>query len=300
MLNSRLRLLVVDDSSFFRNRIKNILKNAKDIDIVGFAVNGYEALEKAKVLKPDLITMDVWMPGMDGITAVKHIMAESPTRILMLSALTKEGARETLDALEAGAVDFLTKEPDSLSAIISSKNFTDLFIERIRAIICSPQGIRYPQRKDSQKTLSNNKQIGKDKSHSIKLIVIGASTGGPMAVQAVLNSLPIGFSIPILIAIHMPSNFTSAYADRLNSVTSLCVREASDLDILQPGSVLIAPGGKQMTVESVKDKTVVRISDAVSADLYHPSVDRLFTSAASVFNNHVLGIGWFVGPISDA
>jgi two-component system chemotaxis response regulator CheB len=229
---------------------------------------------------------------MDGITAVRHIMAEQPSRILMLSALTQEGARETLDALEAGAIDFLPKERDKAGVGTTSHDFATHFLERVRAIGRSsytPCQLAADIIRSSQ-ARHPDKQTRSFASSKIKLVVIGASTGGPLAVQSILSSLPQDFSLPLLVAVHMPGSFTTAYAERLNMVSAIEVREAIDGEPLSPGCALIAPGGKQMTVERAFTEPIIRITDRLPGDIYHPCVDRLFHSVAKVFNHRVLGM----------
>jgi len=292
MLNQKLRVLIVDDSAFFRRRIEEVLERASDIEIVGYAGDGKEAVQKSGELKPDLITMDVRMPGMDGITAVRRIMAEHPTRILMLSAVTREGARETLEALEAGAVDFLAKEPDKSGSLTSSYDFASAFLDRVRAVGQS----RYAPKQSSWGSTRSIDQASHPErtrtcpTEKIKLVAIGASTGGPVAIQAILSSLPRNFPLPIIVAVHMPGSFTAAYAERLNTVSAIEVREARDRDALLPGCALIAPGGKQMTVEHVSARAIIRVRDALPGDVYRPSVDRMFESVAHAFNRNALGM----------
>ena len=293
MTNSRMRVLIVDDSAFFRHRIEEVLKHAPDIEIIGYASDGRQAVQKAEALNPDLITMDVRMPGMDGIAAVRHIMAAHPTRILMFSALTKEGARETLEALEAGAIDFLPKQPDTAGMGAISYDFASLFLERVRAVGRSQFMLRHVVADSHRDTESTRppRLVRQSLSEKIKLVAIGASTGGPVAVQSVLSSLPRDFSLPIVVAIHMPGSFTAAYAERLNMVSSIDVRQATDSDALLPGCALIAPGGKQVTVEhGGSTGLIVRVKDALPGEVYHPSVDRLFHSAAQVLGGRVLAV----------
>jgi two-component system chemotaxis response regulator CheB len=292
MLNSRLRVLVVDDSVFFRHRIEEVLSCATDIEIVGFAGDGREAVQRNAELKPDLITMDVRMPGMDGISAVRRIMAEQPTRILMLSAVTKQGASETLDALEAGAIDFLPKEQSKMSSAKASYDFAVSFLDRIRTVGRSrftPRQLAFGNGGSHVRPLTSS-QVRTHPSGKIQLVAIGASTGGPVAVQAILSNLPRDFALPIVVAVHMPSSFTAAYAERLNRVSAIEVREARDREPLTPGCALIAPGGKQLTVENASVGSVVRVTEALPGDVYHPSVDRLFHSVALAYKQQVLGL----------
>ncbi len=292
MLNSSLKILIVDDSAFFRHRVAEVLNNASDISIVGYAVNGEEAIQKAHSLKPDLITMDIQMPVVDGISAVRRIMAECPTRILMLSALTREGARETLDALDAGAIDFLLKDKDTWNSNGANDHFINTFLEKIRTVGRSQLGANRISGKSFHRHSID--QLGyTNKLLNIehpKLIVIGASTGGPVAIQEILSSLPRNFPLPVLIAVHMPGSFTSAYAERLNSICAIKVKEATNHIPLTAGQVLIAPGGRQMIVEKTPSGPIVNIINALPGDVYHPSVDQLFISTARTFGKQVLGM----------
>jgi len=236
--------------------------------------------------------MDIQMPVVDGISAVRSIMAECPTRILMLSALTSEGARETLEALEAGAIDFMSKDIDNWNAHGSNTGFIQMFLDKIRTVGQS----QFSVTKDE---ISRFHSIPMDSAGRVRktqetelprLIVIGASTGGPVALQALLSGLPRSFPLPVLVAVHMPGSFTAAYAERLNTTCAIHVEEATDQALLQAGQVLIAPGGKQMLVENGASGPRVRIRHALPDDVYHPSVDQLFTSAAKVFGNQALGL----------
>ncbi|MEN8177569.1 MAG: chemotaxis response regulator protein-glutamate methylesterase [Pseudomonadota bacterium] len=292
MLNSSLKILIVDDSAFFRHRIAEVIEPVPDMSIVGYATNGEDAIQKANELRPDLITMDVQMPVVDGITAVRRIMAECPTRILMLSALTRKGARETLEALEAGAIDFLPKELDSLSANTSKDEFTEKILEKLQVVGRSQLDVRrmVTGRFRRAPVTQSGRRINALETDPPRLVVIGTSTGGPVALQAVLSSLPRIFPLPVLVAVHMPGSFTSAYAERLNTLCAIHVSEATDHTPLRAGQVLIAPGGKQMIVARGASGPQVRIKNALPDDLYHPSVDQLFISAAREFGSQALGM----------
>ncbi len=276
----KLRVLVVDDSAFFRRRIQDILSRSTELEIAGVAADGSQALQAVKNLRPDVITMDVEMPVMDGISAVRRIMAERPTPILMFSSLTHEGARATLDALEAGAVDFLPKQTESggldaelLCRRVIAVGRSRLHVQRRRPDVVKPS---VPVRRGPRRG-------------SIDLVVIGASTGGPVALQKVLSELPGDFPLPLLLAVHMPASFTPAYAERLNQQSRIQVREAAHGDVLQAGWALLAPGGKQTLVNAARDRLNVEVVDG-GAETYKPSVDVLLGSAARAQQGRVLGI----------
>lgn len=287
-MGARLKVLIVDDSVFFRNRITAALAPAEDIEVVGTASNGQEAIQKAQALRPDVITMDVEMPVVDGISAVRRIMTEAPTRILMFSALTKEGARETLEALEAGALDFLPKDTQGGGR---GEAFSSLLLERVRAV----GRARLPALKGAAAGHYHAPVSRPSRAHAGRelrpsVVAIGASTGGPVALRQVLTALPRHFPLPVVVAVHMPGSFTKAYAERLNSVCAVEVREAQDRDPLRPGEVLIAPGGLQMTVERGPSGHQVRVTEPLPGQIYHPSVDQLLSSVAAGFSGKALAV----------
>lgn len=290
-MGAKLRVLIVDDSAFFRNRISDALSQADDIDVVGIAVDGRQAIERTRELKPDVITMDVEMPVVDGISAVRKIMTEMPTRILMFSALTKEGARETLDALDAGAMDFLPKDMSNLGRGVEEAN--KQLLERVRAVghsrLSSLRGALGSHRAHPSRTVKAQLPMGAG-GKKPELLAIGASTGGPVALRQVLSALPRNFPLPVLVAVHMPGSFTGAYAERLNTVCSIKVREAVDRDPLVPGQCLVAPGGKQLKVERGPSKYQVRVSEPLPGQIYHPSVDLMFSSLAQNHRECVLAV----------
>ncbi len=289
MMGVRLKVLIVDDSAFFRNRIQAVLDSAPDFEVIGTAVNGQQAIEKAKALKPDVITMDVEMPVVDGISAVRQIMSQAPTRILMFSALTREGARETLEALEAGALDFLPKDTNGSGRAAANEQL----LERLRAVGRARVPVaKMPGRATRVAPMRTTRAAGSATGREIhpSVIAIGASTGGPVALRQVLMSLPRHFPLPLVVAVHMPGSFTQAYAERLNSACAVEVREARDRDRLTPGQVLLAPGGRQMTMERAAGGYQIRISDPLPGQIYHPSVDLLFSSVASCFGGKALAI----------
>jgi two-component system, chemotaxis family, protein-glutamate methylesterase/glutaminase len=290
-MGAKVRVLIVDDSAFFRNRVASALQTADDIDIIGFAANGEQAIRQCKALKPDVITMDVEMPVIDGITAVRKIMAETPTRILMFSALTTEGAKETLDALDAGAMDFLSK--DMSNPALSAQETAKELLERVRNLGKSGLSLSRASVKNylSQSTrVAPIKQAEPSFTSNPELVAIGASTGGPVALRQVLSALPRNFPLPVVVAVHMPGSFTKAYAERLDCTCAIKVREAEDRERLVPGVGLVAPGGKQMRVTRGAGGYQVRITEAIPGEIYHPSVDLLLSSVAESYRDKALGL----------
>jgi two-component system chemotaxis response regulator CheB len=283
----KVRVLIVDDSSFFRQRIRQELSTSAAIEICGEAANGQEAVDLCARLHPDVITMDVAMPLMDGIAAVRAIMRDHPTRIIMFSALTTEGARATLDALEAGAVDFLAKQ-DGIQAERGNGDSCRL-CDRVIQIA---RGSR--QRPTARKVAAHPAPLaarpaGPRPVPRPRLVVIGASTGGPVALQNILAALPAGYPYPVLVAVHMPAEFTATFAERLDRICQVKVGLAADGDPLLPGQVLIAPGGMQ-TLVGLRDSRM-RVQLAPAGDqLYKPSIDLLFGSVARALGDAALGV----------
>ncbi len=284
-MKKKIRVLVVDDSSFFRGRISRALEEDAGIEVVGQAADGQEAVEKNRQLRPDLITMDVEMPVMDGIQAVRAIMAEQPTHIIMFSSLTSDGAQATLDALSAGAQDFLTKQIDT--GFNSKGGLGEILRDRVLAIAQRPLARRRAAVSPAPaKTTSRGSRLTKG---STELLVIGASTGGPMALQQILTQLPRTFPVPVLVAVHMPSAFTPSFAERLDQLCALKVSEAGQGDALVAGRVLIAPGGMQTLVDGRPQHLRVKLHDAQD-QIYKPSVDVTLGSAAAHAGRNVLAV----------
>ncbi|AVJ23714.1 MULTISPECIES: chemotaxis response regulator protein-glutamate methylesterase [Pseudomonas] len=309
------KVLVVDDSGFFRRRVSEILSADPTIQVVGTATNGKEAIDQAIALKPDVITMDYEMPMMDGITAVRHIMQRCPTPVLMFSSLTHEGARVTLDALDAGAVDFLPKNfedisrnPDKVKQMlcekvhsISRSNRRSLFSTPAPAPTPAPAAaaptssfarpapapVARPAVAPVRAAAAPSAHSPAPKRKAYKLVAIGTSTGGPVALQRVLTQLPANFPAPIVLVQHMPAAFTKAFAERLDKLCRITVKEAEDGDILRPGLALLAPGGKQMMVDG---RGAIKILPGDERLNYKPCVDITFGSAAKSYGDKVLAV----------
>ncbi|HFQ14601.1 MAG TPA: chemotaxis response regulator protein-glutamate methylesterase [Gammaproteobacteria bacterium] len=281
------RVLVVDDSGFFRRRVSEMLESDPLIKVIGMAENGQEAVDKAAALKPDVITMDIEMPVLDGISATRRIMAKTPTPIIMFSSLTTEGAQATLDALEAGAVDFLPKRFEDIAR--DKDEVRKLLCQRVRAIGSGRVPVRRGSAPPPRRAATAPASLASSNTGSIRLLAIGTSTGGPVALQAVLTKLPKNFPAPILLIQHMPATFTPAFAKRLDQMCAIEVREARDRDPLRPGVALLAPGGKQMRIEGRPGNAHVRLSDD-EGQTYKPSVDITFSSIANVYPGDTLAI----------
>jgi two-component system chemotaxis response regulator CheB len=298
------KVLVVDDSGFFRRRVSEILSADPNIQVIGTATNGREAIEQAQALKPDVITMDYEMPMMDGITAVRNIMQRCPTPVLMFSSLTHEGARVTLDALEAGAVDFLPKNFEDISR--NPERVKQLLCEKIHTIarsnrrslspppVTAPTATSAAQVKPAARPATPTSIPARPgvasaapKRKSYRLVAIGTSTGGPVALQRVLTQLPANFPAPIVLIQHMPAAFTKAFAERLDKLCRISVKEAEDGDLLRPGLALLAPGGKQMMIDA---RGVVKILPGDERLNYKPCVDITFGSVAKSYADKVLAV----------
>ena len=307
------KVLVVDDSSFFRRRVTDILNNDPELEVIDVAINGLEAVKKAIALKPDVITMDIEMPLLNGIDAVKQIMAQAPTAIIMFSSLTHSGAKATLEALDAGALDFLPKKFNEIAK--TTEDAGSLLRQRVKQL-ARKKGAALPRistfrsraavdaKANSDNTTSAraskatadigkypNESINKKTDKSYKLLAIGTSTGGPVALQQLLVQLPEDFPLPIILIQHMPATFTSAFASRLNTLCKISIKEASSGDILKPGHAYLAPGGKQMIIDGTENAAKIRILEDNSERIaFKPSVDISFASAAKVFGGNVLGV----------
>lgn len=285
-------MLVVDDSPFFRHRIVNMLNASPELEVIGSASNGLDAVRQCRVLQPDVVTMDVEMPVMDGITAVRTIMQQRPTRILMFSSLTEEGAVATLDALEAGALDFLPKRSLTLERGQLGRPVADnTLVQRVIAV--GRGALTPPASSNPAPAPAPHPQpvLPLSRGEGYRLVAIGASTGGPLAIRQVLGALPEDFSLPVIVAVHMPAGFTRTFAERLDTQCRIKVKEASDGDELRPGRVLLAPGGKQLLVESYGNGLArARVVEGGGEHIYRPSVDVLLGSAARLYPGAVLGI----------
>jgi two-component system chemotaxis response regulator CheB len=283
-------VLVVDDSSFMRRCISLIIERDPQFFVIGVARNGLDAIEKVQRLKPDIVTMDVEMPEMDGIAALEHIMKTCPIPVVMLSNYTEEGAKTTIKALELGAIDFFLK-----SVLIKEdvgQEITNDFLDRLKAIA---EGAKVPLQENITQTERpqhnpESKVLLKEKTTD--LLIIGCSTGGPSALQSLLPRFPKETSVPIIVIQHMPPGFTAPLAERFDKICNLHVKEAADGDILEAGNIYIAPAGLQTFLQKKDDRSVIlRIGDYSPLEtVYKPSINITLISAAQIFKDRLLTV----------
>lgn len=281
---SLIRVLVVDDSTFFRQRICAMLRHEPRIQVIGTAVDGREAVVKTGELDPDVVIMDIEMPVLDGIGAVRAIMAATPKPVLMFSTLTQAGAQATLDALDAGAVDYLPKSFTELAA--SPEVVARMLCARVLALGRRNAG-RYGM---SPVGAPREVPVPVATLKGVRVVAIGCSTGGPVALQRVLRALPERFPLPLLLIQHMPAAFTPTFAKRLDQLCAIRVREAVDGEALEAGTALLAPGGRQLLVQSGEQGACVRICSSDDREIYRPSVNLAFASLAQAMPGAVLAV----------
>jgi len=283
-----IKVLVVDDSGFFRRRLTELINADARLQVIGTASNGQEAIDEASRLRPDVITMDYEMPVMDGITALREIHRKLGIPVLMFSSLSYEGARVTLDALEAGAVDYLPKNFEEISR--QPDEIQKILCDRIVIVAGSRARVRAASVETTKPTEpARSTATRRASQRATQLVVIGASTGGPMALQEVLTGLPVNFRLPILLVQHMPGTFTNAFAERLNRICQINVSEAQNGDVLRAGHAYLAPGGKQMVLDG-RTPMRIRVVEGDAGLNYKPSLDVTFGSAARDLGGKVLGI----------
>ncbi|MGM8214488.1 protein-glutamate methylesterase/protein-glutamine glutaminase [Bacillaceae bacterium W0354] len=279
---SDIKVLVIDDSAFMRKMISEMINQADGMQVIGTARNGLDGIEKIKTLKPDVVTLDVEMPILDGISALGRIMEESPLPVIMLSSLTTKGAKSTIQAIEYGAVDFISKPSGAISL-----NIEDVKTELINKINMAKTANIFKNnlKRDvniEQVTTGNKKSITQNLIHKKTVVAIGVSTGGPKALQQVLTKFDKNFSAPILIVQHMPAKFTKTLAERLDRLTNIRVKEASDGELLMNGTAYIAPGDYHMNIKRIGTSLAISLDQSEPQKGHRPSVNKLFESLANV------------------
>jgi two-component system chemotaxis response regulator CheB len=268
-------VLIVEDSAFMRKVLSEIMEEDPEIRVIDSAINGIEGVKKASLLKPDVITMDVEMPNMDGIEAVKEIMKICPTPIIMISAYTKKGAQKTIETLISGAVDFIEKPGGPIS--LNIREIKEEIIEKVK--IAS---------KANLKTATKKKQISlKKRGMGDSLVIIAASTGGPKVISSIFKKIPNDFPAPIIVIQHMPGTFTRAFAKRLDERSPLSVMEAKEGNLLKKGTAYIAPGDFHLEID---DDRRVKLNKKPSLHGVRPSADITMNSASENFDGNLIGI----------
>ncbi len=290
-MESKVKVLVVDDSLISRKYLTRILEESGKIQVIDTAKDGQEAIEKVKALKPDVVTLDIEMPKLNGLEALKIIMKECPVPVVMVSSLTTDGARETLEALRIGAVDYISKN-DVLSFKSAAKEARQLLIEKILSAKDSRikgrpllrRGVHTEKKEETQIAPARKKKL--EKISGIKVVAIAASTGGPVALEKVFSNLPL-LGVPIMIVQHMPKTFTGVFANSLSKVSKIKVKEAENGEELKSNQGYLAPGGMQMTAKKSGARYVVGVSSEPKT-IYTPNADIMFKSVAETFGDKAL------------
>lgn len=302
------KVLVVEDSALMRAEISKIIEKDRELEVVGTAINGRFALEKIKQLDPDVVTLDINMPQMDGLECLKRIMADDPRPVVMISSLTQEGAEETIEALQLGALDFVSKPSGSISRDIDTQ--AQAIRDKIRAAaktrgrktfvrraprVAKSMPARKPLSTPATPPPAGKAPAGKlgpaPKGPQGVVVGIGVSTGGPKTLMSLLPELPADFPGSVVIAQHMPEKFTKSFAERLNHICPLKVKEAEEGEVIEAGCIYVAPGGKHMRLTHRNHKVLmVQILDDVPGKIYRPSVDVLFESISEALGNRWVGV----------
>ena len=314
---NKIKVLIVDDSIFMRKALESLLSGEPDIEIVGLAKNGKEGVEMAEQFHPDVITMDIEMPTMDGITALELIMKKNPTPVIMVSSLTKEGADATLKALDLGAVDFMTKDSQSFGGADIERGLKDKIrkfaknksIVRLLTHSAPFQSQQVPSYKLSGTFATQTPHVSTPFAHSAqggntdgskrvvinktgikRVVALGTSTGGPQSLQRVIPLLPADLGVPVVVTQHMPPNFTQSLASRLNTLSKVEVVEAQGKEKLEPNVVYIAKGGYHLKFKKVGPSVYTELSTEPSNVFNIPGVDVMVDSIAELYGKECLGV----------
>ncbi len=279
-----IKVLVVDDSAFMRRVISDMLNSSAGIEVVATARNGIEALEKMITYEPQVITLDVEMPKMDGITALKQIMRNRPTPVIMLSSVTQKGSKETMEALFLGALDFVPKPSGAIS--LDLEKVKNELVFKVRAAVKAQmpaqkvkQRVVLPEPPEKTKTINQTRVSN--------VLAIGSSTGGPKALESILTHLPGDLPASILITQHMPKGFTRSLAERLDRLCHLRVKEAEEGDIVRNGQVFIAPGGYHL---KLKKREEMYLSEEDPVEHVRPSADVMMNSISKYYGKNTVGV----------
>ena len=288
----KIRIVVVDDSAFSRRSITRMLEGIASVEVVGYAINGEEGIQKVIALKPDLVTLDLEMPKMDGFTLLRILTTRFSLPVIVISALSS--ADKVFKALELGALDFVAK-PSSNASVDLLTIKEDLQKKVLQVLALKP--IRSVRPITALSLLERTaaelvapQKVGNISCSAIDLVAIGSSTGGPPALQQIFSAFTQKYPFAIVVSQHMPSGFTKAFAERLNRSSLFDIKEAEDGDLVLPGSVLIAPGGKNMVFEVCGGQVTARIVAPSESDRYVPSVDAMLQSCAVIYRKRVAAV----------
>ncbi|HLO24954.1 MAG TPA: chemotaxis response regulator protein-glutamate methylesterase [Geobacteraceae bacterium] len=289
----KIRVVVIDDSAYNRRTITKMLESVENVQVVGYAADGEEGIRKIIDLKPDLVTLDLEMPRMDGFTLLRIIMHSCPLPVIVISSKSED--ERVFKALEFGAVDFIAKPTGRISDELL-KIEGDL-LEKVRSVfnlnmdrIIRRESLPVPETITRKKKKTIPVPLPASMASAINVVAIGASTGGPPALQNILSSFSDKLPFSVLISQHMPAGFTKAFAERLNRSSLFEVKEAKDGDPVAPGTVLIAPGGRNMVFTELNGGIVARIVEPAAQDRYIPSVDAMFASLADIYGARLLAV----------
>jgi two-component system chemotaxis response regulator CheB len=284
-----IRVLIADDSAVMRAALSRVVESAPSLEVCGTARHGLEALEKIRQLRPDVVTLDVEMPMLNGLEVLKRIMKEFPRPVIMVSSLTQQGAEITVEALGVGAFDYLPKG-DSGHPLDPQKLKHDL-IEKIEAAAHSPLARKFERLQPAPAQAPPQSALREEFNVVPEILALGTSTGGPKALQDILPLLPADLPVGMVIVQHMPVGFTAPFAKRLDTLSKITVREAAQGDIVQPGTVYIAPAGQHVTVwRKTGSRAAICLSDNPPGTLHKPSVDVMMLSVAEAFGRRAAGI----------
>jgi two-component system chemotaxis response regulator CheB len=284
-MREKIRVLVVDDSAFSRQAIKSMLESDPDIDVVGIATDGMDAMSKVMKLKPDIITLDLEMPEMDGFSFLRWVTRQMPVPVIMVSS--HSDSKTVFKALELGAVDFVEK-PSKRATVELMKIEKDL-LSKIQGVREMDMDVVYKNLRFMTKGGMEFPETGVLDEY-IELVAIGTSTGGPPALQFILQDLPQDFPAGIVISQHMPRGFTKPMSERLDEIVDFNVREAKDGEEIRKGSALICPGGHHMALIKRGSKVSVKLKESTTTDKYVPSVDIMMETAADIYGSRMMGV----------
>ncbi|WLD95173.1 chemotaxis response regulator protein-glutamate methylesterase [Alkalihalobacillus sp. AL-G] len=283
-----INVLVVDDSALMRRVITDLLSSDPEIKVCGTARNGEDALKKIPELSPDVITLDVEMPLKNGLETLKEIMEKDPLPVIMLSNVTRAGTSQTIEAMQQGAIDFISKPSGQIS--LDLHTVQSELIEKVK--LASQVRIRdVISQKEDRDVPTSTIKVNRPKANKKRIISIGTSTGGPRALVEVFSKLPDSLDAPVLVVQHMPSGFTRSLAERLNRTSALEVKEAEEGDILERGKAYIAPGGFHLIITEVGEDLMIKLDEQIPPTRGHrPSVDQMFSSLAGLKNYQKIAV----------